>query len=182
MSRRISTVGLGKLGASMAAIASRGHAGIGVDVNQETELQTLIEQNGERLCATMSHEEAIRDSELTFVIVPTPSDERGAALRLDSRIGRRYLTGGLDFGGPCFPRDNVALAFIALGVRADLDAADFVRPDTTVTVVDSWRILSAKRSNVPGHEYLPYGCGDPTSDAGALAALWGETLLHYGDS
>ena len=26
----------------------------------------------------MSHEEAIRESELTFVIVPTPSDERGA--------------------------------------------------------------------------------------------------------
>ena len=26
----------------------------------------------------MSHEEAILDSELTFVIVPTPSDDRGA--------------------------------------------------------------------------------------------------------
>ena len=35
------------------------------------------------------------------------------ALGLDSRIGRKYLTGGLGFGGPCFPRDNVALGFIA---------------------------------------------------------------------
>jgi UDPglucose 6-dehydrogenase len=44
------------------------------------------------------------------------------AIGLDSRIGRKYLTGGLGFGGPCFPRDNVALAFIAeaLGARADL--------------------------------------------------------------
>jgi len=44
------------------------------------------------------------------------------ALGLDSRIGRKYLTGGLGFGGPCFPRDNVALAFIAdaLGARSDL--------------------------------------------------------------
>ena len=44
------------------------------------------------------------------------------ALGLDARIGRKYLTGGLGFGGPCFPRDNVALGFIAtaLGARPDL--------------------------------------------------------------
>jgi len=291
MSRRFSVVGLGKLGASMAAaVASKGHHVVGVDVNhrsvdavnqgrapvQETGLQELIEQNRERLRATMSTEEALLDSELTFAIVPTPSDHRGAfslqyvayafreigralakkrgwhtvvltstvlpgsmrhglipvlekhsgrragadfgvcyspefialgtvirdflhpdfllvgelddrsgrhlaecyaeimgpatpvkrmslenaelakisvnafvttkitfanmlaelcaeipggdvdvvsdALGLDSRIGRKYLTGGLGFGGPCFPRDNVALAFIAdaLGARSDL--------------------------------------------------------------
>jgi UDPglucose 6-dehydrogenase len=92
-SRCFSIVGLGKLGASMAAaIASKGHRVVGVDVNhravdavnagrapiQETGLQQLIEQNRARLRATMSHEEAIRESELTFVIVPTPSDDRGA--------------------------------------------------------------------------------------------------------
>jgi UDPglucose 6-dehydrogenase len=291
MSRRFSIVGLGKLGASMAAaIASRGHDVIGVDIArravdavnaghapvQETGLEELIAANRTRLRATMSHEEAICDSELTFVIVPTPSDERGAfslqyvafafreigkalakkngphtvvltstvlpgamrhgllpileqhsgkkggtgfglcyspefialgsvirdflnpdflligeldagsgdhlaacyadiigaavpvrrmtlenaelakiavnsfvtlkitfanmlaelcaampngdvdvvsdALGLDSRIGRKYLTGGLGFGGPCFPRDNVALGFIAgvVGARPDL--------------------------------------------------------------
>jgi UDPglucose 6-dehydrogenase len=44
------------------------------------------------------------------------------AIGLDSRIGRKYLTGGLGYGGPCFPRDNVALAFFAsaVGARADL--------------------------------------------------------------
>jgi len=35
------------------------------------------------------------------------------ALGMDQRIGRKYLTGGLGFGGPCFPRDNVALEFIS---------------------------------------------------------------------
>ena len=291
MIRRFSIVGLGKLGASMAAaIASRGHEVIGVDVNrravdainagrapvQETGLDALIADNRPRLRATMNQAEAILGSELTFVIVPTPSDERGAfslqyaayafreigkalaqkkdhhtivltstvlpgamrhgllpileqhsgkkagegfglcyspefialgsvirdfltpdflligeldarsgehlaacyadiigpscpvrrmslenaeltkisvnafvttkitfanmlaelcaaipggdvdvvsdAVGLDSRIGRKYLTGGLGFGGPCFPRDNVALAFIAeaLGARSDL--------------------------------------------------------------
>lgn len=36
------------------------------------------------------------------------------AIGQDSRIGTKYLKGGLGFGGPCFPRDNKALAsFIA---------------------------------------------------------------------
>jgi len=30
------------------------------------------------------------------------------AVGADSRVGRRYLKGGLGFGGPCFPRDNLA--------------------------------------------------------------------------
>ena len=44
------------------------------------------------------------------------------ALGLDTRIGRKYLTGAIGYGGPCFPRDNVALSFIAkeLGVEARL--------------------------------------------------------------
>src|SRR5262245_39845032 len=93
MSRRISIVGLGKLGASMAAaVASRGHEVWGVDVNeravaalrageapvQETGLQELITANRAKLHATMSYEDAIAATELTFVIVPTPSDARGA--------------------------------------------------------------------------------------------------------
>ena len=287
----VSIVGLGKLGASMAAaIASRGLRVIGVDVNtravdllnqgsppiQETDLAAYITKYREKIEATTDHRHAIRNSDLTFVIVPTPSDERGAfsisyaasafrsigealrekdgyhtvvltstvlpgstrfgllpvleeasgkrcgedfglcyspefialgsvihdflnpdllligefdkksgdvltdyysrimendppakrmsienaeltkislnsyvtmkitfanmvsalceripggdvdvvtdALGLDRRIGRRYLTGGLGFGGPCFPRDNVALAFLArsLGVSHEL--------------------------------------------------------------
>ena len=277
-----------------AAIASRGHSVVGVDVNrravdalnagvapvQETGLQALIDANRPRLRATVDQAEAIQASEITFVIVPTPSDARGAfslqfaayafreigralaskdarhtvvltstvlpgatrhglvpileahsgkragrdfgvcyspefialgsvihdflhpdfllvgeldepsgehlgavyadivgpevplrrmtlenaelakislnayvttkitfanmlaeicgaipggnvdvvsdAIGLDKRIGRKYLTGGLGFGGPCFPRDNVALSFIAkeLGARTEL-------PETT---------------------------------------------------
>jgi UDPglucose 6-dehydrogenase len=44
------------------------------------------------------------------------------ALGMDKRIGRKYLTGGFGFGGPCFPRDNVALNFIGnvLGVDGRL--------------------------------------------------------------
>lgn len=43
-------------------------------------------------------------------------------LGFDSRIGRKYLTGGLAYGGPCFPRDNKAFASVArwLGCQARL--------------------------------------------------------------
>lgn len=52
-----------------------------------------------------------------------------AAVGLDSRIGRKYLRGALGYGGPCFPRDNVALTAFArrLGARADLaEATDHI--------------------------------------------------------
>jgi UDPglucose 6-dehydrogenase len=88
----VSIVGLGKLGASMvAAIASRGGTVIGVDVNaaaveavnagrapvQETDLDATLAANHERIRATLDVAEAVRDSSITFVIVPTPSDETG---------------------------------------------------------------------------------------------------------
>ncbi|MCC7418313.1 MAG: UDP-glucose/GDP-mannose dehydrogenase family protein [Acidobacteria bacterium] len=306
--RSYSVVGLGKLGASMAAaIASRGFPVIGVDINRqavdalgegrapvaETGLEALVQANRERLRATTNHREAVLGSDLTFVIVPTPSDESGAfslqyaawafgeigealrdkigyhlvvltstvlpgatrhgllpilerrsgkrcgadfglcyspefialgsvirdflhpdftlvgevddrsgrtlecayaaimpdgppckrmslenaelakvsvnayvttkitfanmladlceripggdvdvvsdALGQDARIGRRYLTGALGFGGPCFPRDNVALAYLAraLGTRAELpEATDRVNRSLASTVLE----------------------------------------------
>ncbi len=44
------------------------------------------------------------------------------ALGLDQRIGSKYLTSAMGYGGPCFPRDNAALGFIArqLGMRVEL--------------------------------------------------------------
>jgi UDPglucose 6-dehydrogenase len=35
------------------------------------------------------------------------------ALAFDTRIGSRYLKGAVAYGGPCFPRDNQALAYLA---------------------------------------------------------------------
>jgi len=90
---RVSIIGLGKLGASMAAaFAFRGFTVVGVDVNQtavdlvnqgrapvqETDLDETITEFKERIRATLSHEEAVLASDISFVIVPTPSDERGA--------------------------------------------------------------------------------------------------------
>ncbi len=93
MNEKISVIGLGKLGASMAAaFASRGFDVIGVDVNQqsidrvrsgrapvqETGLDEMIAANKDRIRATLSHEDAVLNSDISFVIVPTPSDENGS--------------------------------------------------------------------------------------------------------
>jgi UDPglucose 6-dehydrogenase len=43
------------------------------------------------------------------------------AIGLDSRIGGKYLKGAISYGGPCFPRDNVAL--IALADRVGASSA-----------------------------------------------------------
>lgn len=90
---RYALIGLGKLGASMAAaIASRGFDVIGVDVNrksvdlvnsgrapvQETGLDELIRANRSRIRATADISEAIAESDVAFVVVPTPSENNGA--------------------------------------------------------------------------------------------------------
>ena len=89
---KTSVIGLGKLGAPLAAVlASKGHEVVGVDVNpdfvralaagrapvEEPGLQELIDKSGGRLTATLDTEAAVLASDLTFVIVPTPSDSNG---------------------------------------------------------------------------------------------------------
>ncbi len=56
-----------------------------------------------------------------------------AAIGCDSRIGSKYLKAGLSFGGPCFPRDNRLVAYIARkhGLEAPLaEATDRVNEAT----------------------------------------------------
>jgi UDPglucose 6-dehydrogenase len=46
------------------------------------------------------------------------------ALGLDTRIGPHYLKGAVSYGGPCFPRDNRALAALAAQVGASSGLAE----------------------------------------------------------
>lgn len=93
MIQNVSVIGLGKLGASMlAGMAHRGFNVIGVDIAessvravnegrapvQETGLEEMIAAHKDKIRATLSHEEAVLGSDISFVIVPTPSDSRGA--------------------------------------------------------------------------------------------------------
>ena len=49
-----------------------------------------------------------------------------SALGLDTRIGPKYLKGALSYGGPCFPRDNLALAQLAQQLHVPPDLAQTV--------------------------------------------------------
>jgi UDPglucose 6-dehydrogenase len=51
-------------------------------------------------------------------------DDVTSALGLDSRIGAKYLRGAISYGGPCFPRDNVALATLARNLGAPAFVAE----------------------------------------------------------
>lgn len=104
----ISMIGLGKLGAPFAAaLAHKGYRVIGVDsdpnkirlINEgkapiyEPGLQEMISANHKRLRATDDYEFAILNSDVTFIVVPTPSDEQGSfslqyVLRACEAIGR----------------------------------------------------------------------------------------------
>lgn len=53
-------------------------------------------------------------------------DEVTQAIGLDSRIGRKYLKGAIGYGGPCFPRDNRAMAALAHEVQASATLAESV--------------------------------------------------------
>jgi UDPglucose 6-dehydrogenase len=57
-------------------------------------------------------------NELAMICERTPGadvDVVTAAIGKDTRIGSKYLSGGLGFGGPCFPRDNRAFQVFAEG-------------------------------------------------------------------
>lgn len=85
---RLSVIGLGKLGSPMvAAFAEKGFPVIGVDINarfvadlaagrapvEEPQLQEFITRNRDKIRATTDYDLAIAESDVTFIIVPTPS-------------------------------------------------------------------------------------------------------------
>ncbi len=89
---RLSVIGLGKLGVcSAACFAFKGFEVIGVDINKdfvdainngiapvyEPKLQELITLVKGKLRATRDYQEAISKSDMTFIIVPTPSRQDG---------------------------------------------------------------------------------------------------------
>lgn len=88
MQQKLSVIGLGKLGAPMLAVfAHKGFDVIGLDVNSayveaiqaarapvdEPGLQIMIDGARDRIRATTDMREAVLNSDITFIIVPTPS-------------------------------------------------------------------------------------------------------------
>jgi UDPglucose 6-dehydrogenase len=111
---KLSIIGLGKLGSPMAAVmAHKGNHVVGVDLNpafvdalqnglppvNEPGLAEMIQANRERLTATLSYEEAILATEVTFIIVPTPSGE-------DGRFSMRFVLSAAEKIGAALRKKN----------------------------------------------------------------------------
>src|SRR5438067_287641 len=90
---KISIVGLGKLGSPLLAVlASRGFEVCGIDLNdrivekinsriapvEEPQLQELLSAHGDRIRATTDWQAGIDGTDVTGIIVPTPSGADGA--------------------------------------------------------------------------------------------------------
>jgi UDPglucose 6-dehydrogenase len=106
----LSVIGLGKLGAPMAALfASKGFQVIGIDVVEsfvsainagrapveETELQATIDAGCGRLRATLDWDEAVAGSDVSFIVVPTPSGPNRFFMNRDVINASERLGAGL---------------------------------------------------------------------------------------
>src|SRR4030042_1070067 len=91
-SKALAVIGIGKLGLPLAAYyAHRGYKVIGVDVNKATVeavnkgkssiyepgREELLKNPHGRLSATTDIKFAVENSDITFILVPTPSEEHG---------------------------------------------------------------------------------------------------------
>ncbi len=105
------------------------------------------------------------------------------ALGLDKRIGTRYLKGALGYGGPCFPRDNQALAYLArsLSCTSELpeatDRANRLIPIRIARTVHE-RMAPGQRVGVLGLSYKPHTNVVEESQGIAIA----QELLRHGRS
>jgi UDPglucose 6-dehydrogenase len=96
-----------------------------------------------------------------------------AGMGMDSRIGKKYLKGGVSYGGPCFPRDNRALATLGQSLPLVIDSFNRAQIDWLVEFV---RKTYTGLVTVLGQSYKP-GTNVTTESAGALLE---EELLEGG--
>lgn len=105
------------------------------------------------------------------------------ALGRDTRIGPKYLKGGLGYGGPCFPRDNKALSFFArqIGCQSKLcEATDDVNNHQTERIV---RLVRQKVAELEGKKIAILGFTykadtDVTEESAALKIA--TALIQHG--
>jgi UDPglucose 6-dehydrogenase len=118
---QIAVVGLGKLGAPLAAVlASKGNRVVGIDVNpeavklvndgvapvEEPGLQDLVSASHDQLSATTDLG-AAADADVSIVLVPTPSDDRGAF------SNEHVLTAVEEIGRSLAARDDYHVMIVA---------------------------------------------------------------------
>ncbi len=97
------------------------------------------------------------------------------AIGRDSRIGPAYLKGALGYGGPCFPRDNIAFATFAKRIGAQGDLAitthevNMRQIDRITQRIESEGVAPPFKISVLGLSYKPNTNVVESSQASMLA-------------
>lgn len=84
-----------------------------------------------------------------------------SAIGKDKRIGSAYLKGALGYGGPCFPRDNIAFARFAkkIGIDAQLAVAthdiNIKQVNRIIRLIESIGVKPPAKVGVLGLTYKP---------------------------
>lgn len=100
------------------------------------------------------------------------------AVGCDSRIGHKYLKSGVAYGGPCFPRDNVAFSKLAHHIEADSAialATDAINKSQSARVLKFINKTEAKKVGILGLSYKP---GTPVIEESQGIALAKELLAQ----
>ncbi len=98
-----------------------------------------------------------------------------SALQLDSRVGRGYLTGGLSYGGPCFPGDVPTFATVARELGAPDDLA--VATDAINTQAIDYLVRLIQRTTRPDRTVGICGVSFKP-DTGAVDGSPGLAIAH----
>ena len=106
-----------------------------------------------------------------------------ASIGADSRIGRSYLKPGAPFGGPCFPRDNVALSKFSSSIGVAASIADSTHAVNGRQVARIARFIERfgrhKRVLIVGVAYKPGTAVADESPALYLFKELGEEFTIY---
>lgn len=100
-------------------------------------------------------------------------DEVAQGMGLDARIGRRFLNAGIGFGGSCFPKDTMAMAYMGRLVNSPIELIE-----TTIAGNNKRKQKMAERvltaiKNIPNAKIAVWGLAfkDGTDDCRQSPAM-----------
>jgi UDP-glucose 6-dehydrogenase len=108
-----------------------------------------------------------------------------SAIGHDARVGTKYLSPGWSYGGPCFPRDNRALAGYAdrIGYEAKISKATDIANDQHIAFQAEQYLKSKQETFVFEHIAYKQPCEVPITEesakikVGILLAKAGRTVI-----
>jgi UDPglucose 6-dehydrogenase len=101
------------------------------------------------------------------------------AVGKDSRVGKKYFKAGLGYGGPCFPRDNLAMSAFMIEKNLEPLLTRTIHQLNKKQVDEIVLRIDEREPKVVGFTGLSYKEGTDVEDESQLKAIW-EILRKRG--